>query len=183
MQVSIYSREEIEAQLQEGLSDRAAVISFYDKGTEPVDLSGIPNEVFQVTMEDSELNEPDEFADEPFISDTEKLVDFIFAARNAGLEIICQCENGEGRSAGCAAAIRQFFNGDGIEVFTSGHYFPNLPIYHKVYNSLMDDWKYRTTGMMNTILPALPAFSTNSPPERFLSVDGRAILIYHLNEV
>lgn len=143
-QVSIYSREEIETLLQKGFPDRAAVISFYYKDTEPVDLSGIPNEVFQVAVEDVDLYDLEQLGLTymTFFPEAEELVKFILTARNAGMEIICQCEYGQGPSAGCAAAIRQFYNGDGIEVFTNGRYFPNLLMYHKVYSSLDSEWQF-----------------------------------------
>jgi len=39
--------------------------------------------------------------------------------------LICQCEYGQSRSAGVAAAVKQFFDKDGIEIFADDRYFPN----------------------------------------------------------
>ena len=139
MQVRICSRQEIETLARQGFQDRAAVISFYDEGREPLDLSGTNYDVFQVTVENIGIEDLDKFGltYKTYFPEAEELARFIFDARNDGLEIICQCERGQGRSAGCAAAIRQFFDGDGIEVFANYNYFPNLLMYHKVYNSLI----------------------------------------------
>ena len=34
------------------------------------------------------------------------------------------------------AAVREFFNHDGIEIFSNYAYYPNQVIYHKVYEAL-----------------------------------------------
>jgi hypothetical protein len=104
-----------------------------------VDVSGALYEVFQVAVDDVSLDELKEFglSYKEFFPEAEELAKFIFNAKTAGLEIICQCTDGQRLSAGCAAAIRQFFDGDGIEVFENYNYFPNRLMYHKVYNTLI----------------------------------------------
>lgn len=138
MHVSICSREEMKARLRQG-RHLAAVISFYGMGTAPVDLSHTLYEVFQVAVDDVELDELKRvgLSYTEFFPEAEELAKFIFNAKTAGLEIICQCADGQRLSAGCAAAIRQFFDGDGIEVFANYHYFPNRLMYHKIYNTLI----------------------------------------------
>jgi len=139
MRVSIYSREDIEALARQGFRDRAAVISFYDEGREPLDLSGTDYDVFQVTVENFGLDDLVKYGltYKTYFPEAEELASFIFDAKNDGVEIICQCERGQSRSAGCAAAIRQFFDGDGIEVFANYDYSPNRLMYHKVFNALI----------------------------------------------
>lgn len=53
-----------------------------------------------------------------------------------GKDIICQCEYGESRSSGCAAAIHEYFYKNGIDVFADYRYYPNQMVYHKVYDGL-----------------------------------------------
>ena len=71
------------------------------------------------------------------VTDTEgDLAEFIFNAKKEGKDIICQCEYGESRSSGCAAAIHEYFYKDGIKIFADYRYYPNQMVYHKVYDAL-----------------------------------------------
>ena len=73
---------------------------------------------------------------ETYFPEADKLAEFIFQAKNDGLDIICQCEYGESRSSGCAAAILEYFFKTGISVFADYRYYPNQVVYHKVLESL-----------------------------------------------
>lgn len=42
---------------------------------------------------------------ETYFPEADELAEFIFTAKKDGKDIICQCEYGESRSSGCAAAI------------------------------------------------------------------------------
>ena len=64
------------------------------------------------------------------------MAEFIYSAETEGYDIICQCEYGESRSSGCAAAILEHFYKNGISVFADYRYYPNQVIYHKVLESL-----------------------------------------------
>ncbi|MCL2106223.1 MAG: hypothetical protein FWH26_04070 [Oscillospiraceae bacterium] len=130
MHVKICSREELESLMRRGLHESTAVISFYEMGATPANIPGVHNEVFKVELDTSDLSH------ETYFPEAEILAHFVFIARNAGLKIICQCETGQTLSAGCAAAIRQYFNADGIAVFTDHHYSPDLLMYHRVYSAL-----------------------------------------------
>ena len=77
--------------------------------------------------------------DGPAFNEMDVLAHFIFYAKATRLKIICVCETGLSESAGCAAAIRQFYNGDGIEVFANYHYFPDKQIYQDVFNALIEE--------------------------------------------
>ena len=69
-------------------------------------------------------------------SDIQKLAKFIYEAKANGHDIICQCDYGQSRSAACAAAILQHFEGRGIDVFSDYRYYPNQLVYHKVFDAL-----------------------------------------------
>ena len=125
MKISIYSRKSIEKLLEKDFPKNAAVISFYDPPGKfrdakyrPVDYSAKTNCVFQVALYDIDLAE------------------CIFTAKREGKDIICQCEYGESRSSGCAAAIHEYFYNDGIKIFADYRYYPNQMVYHKVYDAL-----------------------------------------------
>lgn len=71
-----------------------------------------------------------------YFPEVDDLAEFIFNAKKEGKDIICQCEYGESRSSGCAAAIHEYFYKDGIKIFADYRYYPNQMVYHKVYDAL-----------------------------------------------
>ena len=46
--------------------------------------------------------------------------------------VVCQCEAGISRSAGCAAALARIYDGDDKWIFGSHRYFPNMRVYRKI---------------------------------------------------
>ena len=104
----------MEKLLKSDFPENVAIISFYDPpgsfrdaDYQPVDYSTKTDCVFEVALHD---------------------IDFA--------DIICQCEYGESRSSGCAAAIHEYFYKNGIDVFADYRYYPNQMVYHKVYDVL-----------------------------------------------
>ena len=71
-----------------------------------------------------------------YLSEADALAHFIYEAIRDRLSLICQCDYGQSRSAACAAAILQHFEGRGIDVFADYRYYPNQLVYHKIYDAL-----------------------------------------------
>lgn len=147
MNVSIHSRESIEALLQEGLPLNTAIISFYDpitartpKGYKPVDYSGVENPVFQIALHDIDLEILGEYnlTYDTYFPEVQAIAAFIYGAFDGGMNILCQCEYGQSRSAACAAAIIEHFYGKGISIFADYRYYPNQLVFHKVFDALED---------------------------------------------
>ena len=145
MKVSIYSRKAIETLLQEGIPANTAIISFYDplttrtpKGYTPVDFSGIDNPVMQIPLHDIDLEILGEYnlTYETYFPDAQAVAAFIYRAFESGMDILCQCEYGQSRSAACAADIMEHFYGKGISVFADYRYYPNQLVFHKVMDTL-----------------------------------------------
>ena len=146
MKVDIMSRQAAEELMKAGFPDRTAVISFYDpksprniKGYAPVDYSGVCERVFYVGVHDIDIEILEDYGltFETYLPEAESLADFILQAERDGLNIICQCEYGQSRSAACAAAILEFFCGNGIKVFADYRYYPNQLIFNKVLSALL----------------------------------------------
>ncbi|MCR5743191.1 MAG: hypothetical protein K6F92_05665 [Lachnospiraceae bacterium] len=147
MKVFVYSREAIELIISQGeFPKNTAVISFsdpelrlIDKNYAPVDYSRVGCEVFYCDVDDYDLDSLEEegFTYDSFFPEAASLAKYINRCFLEGKDIICQCEYGQSRSAGCAAAILEHYYRRGIDIFTSYDYFPNLVIYHKVFNALM----------------------------------------------
>lgn len=140
MKVDIYSCEEIERLIAEfRFPEGAAVIGFVDSIDEAgVDYSSVCADCFKIPFEDLEIDELTEngYTYEACIPEADELAVYIYKAYNCGRNIICQCEYGQGRSAGCAAAILEHFYHSGISVFSDYRYYPNKVVYHKVLDAL-----------------------------------------------
>lgn len=141
MYVRIYSREVIENHYKEEFYQDLAVISFCDRGTEPqdrVDYSSICDCVMYIEIDDLDYGDLKEegYTYDTFFPEANEAAEFIIDAYKNGMNIICQCEYGESRSAGCAAAILEHFYHMGITVFTDYRRYPNKLIYHKIIEAL-----------------------------------------------
>lgn len=143
MEIKIYSRKTVEGLLRTGFPSNVAVISFYDPPSalqkdNPVDYSGKADRVFQVAIHDIDLSVlPDyDLTYDTYFPEANDLAQFIYSARADGLDMICQCEYGQSRSAACAAAILEHFCKNGISVFADYRYYPNQVVYHKVFDAL-----------------------------------------------
>ena len=143
MEVSIYSRKTAEQLLRMGFPSNTAVISFYDppssvQAEAPVDYSGKADRVFQIAVHDIDLSVLPDYGMtyDTYFPEANDLARFIYTAKADGLDIICQCEYGQSRSAACAAAILEHFCKNGISVFADYRYYPNQVVYHKVFDAL-----------------------------------------------
>lgn len=145
MKVTIYSRKAVESLLRNGFPENTAVISFYD----PVDrrnknnyvhvnYSGKADRVFYVPIYDIDIEVLGDFGltYETYFPEVNVLANFIDKAKNDGMDIICQCEYGQSRSAGCAAAILEYYEHRGIDIFRDYKYYPNQLIFNKIYEAL-----------------------------------------------
>ncbi len=140
--VLIYSRKEIENIIANGeFPDETVVISFCSPPSdysERVEYRDVCNNVFYLELEDLDIDELEEkgYTYETFFPQADKLAEFIDHAITHNMHIICQCEYGQSRSAGCAAAILEYYYHNGISVFTDYKRYPSLIVYHKVYDAL-----------------------------------------------
>lgn len=147
MKVSIYSRKEMEALISRGEIENTAIISFYDpigrgrrylEDYAPIDFSGKSDRVVQIAIHDLDPEALSDFglSVEAYFPEADTLAEFIYKAKEDELDIICQCEYGQSRSAGCAAAILEHFEHRGIDIFSDYKYYPNQLVYHKIYDAL-----------------------------------------------
>ena len=144
MKIEIYSRKAIKELMAKGFPKNTSVISFYTPKSErkrsetQVDYYGICDNVFYVGIPDIDIEilKDYEYTYETYLAEADELAKFIYEARDEGLDIICQCDFGQSRSAACAAAILQHFEGRGIDIFADYRYYPNQLVYHKVFDAL-----------------------------------------------
>ena len=127
MNVKICSRKEIERLLNHDFPADTAVISFYDSDSAPrVNYQKKADSVLYVPLDDFQTELPQ----------AKEIVKFIRAAEAKGLNIICQCESGQSRSAGCAAAILEYYYHTGQSIFGNNRYHPDEMIFYKLLNVL-----------------------------------------------
>ena len=142
MKVEIYSRKAMQKRLQEGPLPDTAVISFYDPpsfGTYgPLDYGDKCATVFPIAVYDVDLDVLPEFGltFDSYLPEAKQLALFVKTAVECNLDIICQCEYGQSRSAACAAAIKEYYEHDGISIFADYRYYPNQLIFNKVLDAL-----------------------------------------------
>ena len=144
MKVEIYSRKAIKELMDKGFPQNVAVISFYTPNNKwegmqsPVDYSGFCNNAFYVGIPDIDIEILAEYGYtyESYLAQADDLANFIREAKANNLDIICQCDYGQSRSAACAAAILQHFEGRGIDIFADYRYYPNQLVYHKIFDAL-----------------------------------------------
>jgi len=137
--IEIMSRERIEKMIRSGeLNEDDAVVSFCDTDKEPVDLGSTRAAQFVVRADDLDYEEICKRYgnDRSYFSEADDVAEFIIRAAAAGKRIVCQCEYGMSRSAGCAAAIYEFFMGAGIRVFADRKFCPSVVIFDQLYKAL-----------------------------------------------
>lgn len=141
MKISVYSRSASLSLIENGFPENTAVISLYGslRGNETrVDYSAVCDRIFYVNIPDIDIEclEDNGYTYKSYFSDADALARFIIEAERNGLDIICQCDYGQSRSAACAAAIKQYFFGNGIDIFADYRYYPNQLVYNKLFNAL-----------------------------------------------
>ena len=143
MNVKIYSRKELNDRLKEGNLENTLLIAFYDPQDDLPTYSGKAEQVITLPIPDLNKEDLEEYGYtmDSFFSQADYVAEFIVKAVRDGLDIACACEYGESRSAGCAAAIKEFYDGNGIEIFADERYYPNKIIYNKLLTALRKQQK------------------------------------------
>lgn len=120
--------------MQKNFPKSTAVISFYDPdryNTDPsyplVDYNGKADNALYIPLDDFQTELPE----------ADKIAEFVYSAKSKKLrQIICQCESGQNRSAGCAAAILEHFSKSGGSIFNDDRYHPDEMVYYAVLDAL-----------------------------------------------
>ena len=143
MKVDILSRKSACELIRNGFPANTAVISFYTPtrkwwGEHPLNYSDACDKVFYVGIPDIDLIILSSYGYtyRSYLKNADELARFIYEAKENNLDIICQCDYGQSRSAACAAAILQHFEGRGIDIFADYRYYPNQLVYRKIFDAL-----------------------------------------------
>lgn len=155
IEVEIFSRERIEKLLLEEVPLGVAVISFYDMPmiendpycvpvAYPKDMLVYYSQTDDIAIENLQSRG---YTEDSYFTDCDDMAKFILNSADKGItKFICQCEFGQSRSSGTAAAITEFFNHNGADIFKNDRYSPNQMIYDKLLNSLVTQNFLRQIG-------------------------------------
>lgn len=156
IEIEIFSRERIERLLLEDVTENVAVVSFYDTPMIEDDPYCVPVAypkdiaVYYSQTDDIayECLRQRGYTEDSFFADCDNMAKFILECVDKGItKFICQCEFGQSRSSGAAAAITEFFNHNGADIFNNDRYSPNQVIYDKLLNSLVTQNFLRQIGL------------------------------------
>ncbi|MBD5142839.1 MAG: hypothetical protein K2K06_06540 [Oscillospiraceae bacterium] len=142
MNVDIYAKEEMQKIIANQFPKNTVVISFYDKRKSKnysyINYDSVCQDVFYCEIDDLDLKvlEYYGYTYDTYFPEADKLAEFIYHAYQNHKNIICQCDYGQSRSAGCASAILEHFYHTGISVFADYRRSPNQVVYHKVFDAL-----------------------------------------------
>lgn len=156
MKIEIYSKQELCEKALLPFAPNTSLISIGDTDEDMPRLKNKPQNVLRLHFDDITLTEakeeyllPSDYPDDKIVAKlkqrginifddetAKKIADFVFAHKDETDTLICQCFYGQSRSAGCAAAITQYFHGNGIEIFADDRYYPNKLVYRKVLAAL-----------------------------------------------
>lgn len=151
MNVEIMSREALMELAKEPFPEDTAVISITNTEDADVTLEHQPDRLLCLKFDDvsdeifeellgrkPNVREMHQIASRFHMlsnAQTQQMADFILRTRNEGT-LICQCEHGQSRSAGVAAAVMEYYYQKGINIFADVRYYPNKHVFRKLLCSL-----------------------------------------------
>lgn len=151
MNVEIMSREALTELAKEPFPEDTAVISITNTDAADVTLEHQPDRLLRLKFDDvsdeifeellgrkPNVREMHQIASRFHMlsnAQAQQMADFILRMRNKGT-LICQCEHGQSRSAGVAAAVMEYYSQKGINIFADVRYYPNKHVFRKLLCSL-----------------------------------------------
>ena len=140
MKVKILSEDDAREMLRDNAFPAHTAVVCFTNREPPIDYSSVTDRVFCVDVPDISMDDLTDYKytvnDFAAAMRAEDLAQFILDAQRKEYDFICQCTWGESRSAAAAAAIREYFTHDGIEVFADYRYCPNQLVFNTVYDAL-----------------------------------------------
>lgn len=141
MKITVFSRYEIEA-IYDKITEPCIIISIYCPTDTParIEKTEFVKDILFLAFDDVE--EDRTYGCKPMSKEDGVLVrDFVEKFKNEVNEIIVHCDAGVSRSAGVAAAIGKYLNGDDMFIFGRPRYSPNLTCYRNTLNAFFGEVK------------------------------------------
>ena len=144
MKVEIHSIQSLKQRAHKPFAPDTALISIGDMGTELPPLEYKPAHILRLEFDDVTLSEVDyessgQYAFRLFSEDqANQIADFVYRYWESCGTLLCQCHYGQSRSAAVAAAIKEHFYHNGIEIFADEkeRYCPNVYVFRLTLRAL-----------------------------------------------
>lgn len=141
MKLSVLSNDDVHMRINNNkLNDNTAVICFYSKALgKPKELMKSDARMLLIPYDDWDYDDivcEDDY--DSYFPQARKAAEFIRSAVEDGCEIICEDYCGSTATLGCAAAILEYYEGRGLDIFANESYIPNKLVYRKVYDALCE---------------------------------------------
>lgn len=194
MNFEIHSFESIQKRAETPFEPHTSLISIGDPDAPPPKFSHKPDHILRLVFDDITIEEvKEEFKLPDWVGDSvQKLTEllkqhntflfdeamalrtarFVYDHYDESVLLICQCEYGQSRSAGMAAAIAEHFYGMGIEVFADEQYSPNKLVYRKMMVALEEQKRISTAEFSARITPIIEKMHENYKPRDPKRVSG-----------
>ena len=147
MKVKIHSIQSLKQQAHKPFSAGTILISIDDPRTEFPKLEHKPDHILRLEFDDITISDIYESGVQYFFrlfstEQANQIADFVYSHLEDCETLICQCRFGQSRSAAVAAAIKEHFYHNGIEIFANGQkqYSPNLYVFRLTLLALQT-WK------------------------------------------
>ena len=144
MQVEIHSFDSIERLARHPFAPGTSLISIGDTDAAPPVLAHRPDHILRLQFDDVMLEGFDyetggAYAFRLFSEkQARRIADFVYRHLEDTAVVLWQCHFGQSRSAAVAAAIKEHFDHNGIEIFADelGRYCPNVLVFRKTLKAL-----------------------------------------------
>jgi predicted protein tyrosine phosphatase len=172
LKIEIHGFESIQLRAKTPFEPRTSLISIGDPDAPFPELEHRPDHILRLVFDDVSLEDAKEMLPDlpstieddnekriallekydTFIFNDKmarKIAEFVFKYNSETDILICQCEYGQSRSAGCAAAVAEHLYGNGVAIFSDNRYYPNKLVYRKVLEALRDYEENRPVHRMD----------------------------------
>ena len=146
MKIEIHSIRSLKRLAHKPFMPDTALISIGDFGTEFPPLEHQPAHILRLEFDDITLSDIDyessgRYAFRLFSEEqANQIAAFVYRHREDCETLLCQCHYGQSRSAAVAAAIKEYFDHNGIDIFADEQerYCPNLYVFRKTLQALQN---------------------------------------------
>lgn len=140
MTIIVMNRKRIEEYCRNCNNTNSILISISNiGGTKPDVYKSHNNKIIDILrLEFNDVDYTDNMVGGIKTIHAKKIKKFINKYKNIKI-LIVQCEAGQSRSAGVAAAILKYLYGDDTQIFSNRKYTPNMLCYSKVLHELMGE--------------------------------------------
>lgn len=144
MKVEIHSIQSLKKRAHKPFAPDTALISIGDFGKELPLLEYKPAHILRMEFDDVTPSEIDYESSERYAfrlfseEQANQIADFVYRYWESRGTLLCQCHYGQSRSAAVAAAIKEHFYHNGIEIFADEQerYCPNVYVFRLTLRAL-----------------------------------------------